>query len=554
MRMKRKPIFVALVGTLALLSSCADPISSSTSTSYESSKTQSLSYSTSHTDESSSSKENSISPSTESSSSLNHSSEEGSTSENSSSSERHSSSENHSSSEIASSSKTGSTSSSEAASSESRVEKKATIDFGSALDSSGNRVGNDFSSYYRIDGEIRINNNAVATNVFSPSYGKALRFGSSSGKGSLTITLDKTYSLYSATLYTSPFGSDQSPAFVFKAGNYITSSTTVSSSNQASSFHFSSNTNTIAVEGTNQRFYLHKIELDYYLGGSLSSSESSSSSSESSSSSSSSSRYSSSSSSDSSHGSSLSTSTGAGSYYDSINWSKSGAALKSDLSKLIGANYVDLGYDGALRAYKTTDTDENGKIIDIYSKYRWSVSDSGGNYKKEGDCYNREHTVPQSVFNKGSPMVSDVHHLFPTDGYVNNQRGNYPHGYVSSWKYKSTNDTKVGSSDSNKNHGYSGTVCEVPDEYKGDIARAYFYMVTRYETKLPSWKNYDAFDGKTFPAMKKWAINTYLEWNDLDPVSEKEIKRNNAIYALQKNRNPFVDHPEAAHKIWDSSR
>lgn len=543
MRMKRKPIFVVLVGTLALLSSCADPISSSSSTSYESSKAQSSSYSTSHTDESSSSKENSISPSTESSSSMNHSSsEEGSSSESQSSSENHSSSEASSSSSYAPSS------------SESRIEKKTTIDFGSALDTSGNRVGNNFSSYYRIDGDIRINNNPVTTNVFGSSYGKALRFGSGSGKGSLTLSFDKTYSLCFATIYTSPFGSDQSPAFVFRAGNYKTSAITVSSSNLSSSFHFSSNTNTIAVEGTNQRFYLHKIELDYYLGGSLSSSESSSSSSESSSSSSSSSHYSSSSSSDSSHGSSLSTSTGAGSYYDSINWSKSGAALKSDLSKLIGANYVDLGYDGALRAYKTTDTDENGKIIDIYSKYRWSVSDSGGNYKKEGDCYNREHTVPQSVFNKGSPMVSDVHHLFPTDGYVNNQRGNYPHGYVSSYKYKSTNDTKVGSSDSNKNHGYSGTVCEVPDEYKGDIARAYFYMVTRYETKLPSWKNYDAFDGKTFPAMKKWAINTYLEWNDLDPVSEKEIKRNNAIYALQKNRNPFVDHPEAAHKIWDSSR
>ncbi len=219
-----------------------------------------------------------------------------------------------------------------------------------------------------------------------------------------------------------------------------------------------------------------------------------------------------------------------------------------------GANFVSLGYDGALRAYKTTDTDENGKIIDIYSKYRWSVSQSGGNYKNEGDCYNREHIIPQSVFNKASPMRSDVHHLFPTDGKVNGMRSSYPHGYVSSARYTSTNNTRIGSSNSNKNHGYNGTVCEVPDEYKGDVARAYFYMVTRYEDKLPSWNNYDSFDGNSFPGMKKWAINTYLEWNDLDPVSEKEIKRNNAIYALQKNRNPFVDHPEAAHKIWDSSR
>lgn len=543
--MKRKPIFVALIGTLAILGSCANPISSSSSKNSESSNPQSFSFSTSH-GEKSSSNENSVS-SIDSNSSESHSS-----------SEEESSSKTHSSSE-ASSSNSSSASSSEAASSETRIEKNVTIDFGSTLDSSGNRVGNNFSSYYRVDGEMRINNNPSVTNVFGSSYGKALRFGSSSGKGSLTLSFDKTYSLCFATIYTSPFGSDQSPAFVFKAGNYKTSAITVSSSNLSSSFHFSSNTNTIAIEGTNKRFYLHKIELGYYLGGGSSSVESSSAVSESSSSyeqsSSSSYNYSSSSSSSASHSSSLSTSTGAGSYYDSINWSKSGAALKSGLSKLIGTGYKDLGYNGAWTAYQTTDVDENGKIIDIYSNYHFSINQKAGSYSKEGDCYNREHTVPQSVFSEASPMKSDIHHLFPTDGYVNNRRSNYPHGYVESAKYTSTNNTRVGSSNSAKNHGYNGgSVCEVPDEYKGDIARAYFYMVTRYEDRIASWKSFDVFDGKSFPAMKKWAINTYLEWNDLDPVSDKEIKRNNAIYALQKNRNPFVDHPEAAHKIWDSSR
>ena len=95
--------------------------------------------------------------------------------------------------------------------------------------------------------------------------------------------------------------------------------------------------------------------------------------------------------------------------------------------------------------------------------------------------------------------------------------------------------------------------CEPIDEYKGDVARAYFYMVTRYGNLMSGWGDFAVITNNAFPSLSNWAIATYLKWNDLDPVSPKEIERNNEIYKIQNNRNPFVDHPEASHYIWDGS-
>ena len=94
-----------------------------------------------------------------------------------------------------------------------------------------------------------------------------------------------------------------------------------------------------------------------------------------------------------------------------------------------------------------------------------------------GAMYNREYTVPQSIFNEALPMKSDLHHLYPTDKYVNNRRSNYPHAVVATTKWTSQNGSKLGSSDTTANFGLSAAnVFEPIDEYKGDIARTYFYM------------------------------------------------------------------------------
>ncbi|MFV0472603.1 MAG: endonuclease [Paludibacteraceae bacterium] len=246
-------------------------------------------------------------------------------------------------------------------------------------------------------------------------------------------------------------------------------------------------------------------------------------------------------------------------YYDNAE-NKNSAALKTALSSIISANYKDNGYDGLYNIYKTSDNLPNGKVWDMYSlkadgtaNYYFShTSDKCGSYSGEGNCYNREHTFCDSWLGAASPQRSDAHHLIPTDGYVNNRRGSYPHGKVGSATWTSSNGSKLGSSDAST--GYSGTVFEPIDEFKGDFARMYFYVATRYESKIAGWANNGSanavLNGTSYPAYKPWFYNLMLAWHRQDPVSQKEIDRNNAIYTYQKNRNPFIDHPELAEYIW----
>ena len=228
-----------------------------------------------------------------------------------------------------------------------------------------------------------------------------------------------------------------------------------------------------------------------------------------------------------------------GSYYTNLDDSLSGDALVIALEKLISNGHRDNGYSGLWGAYKTTDVKPNSNIIwDMYSNCTFHVgkNDQCGSYKREGDCYNREHSIPQSWFNEQSPMKSDVHHIVPTDGYVNNIRSNYPFGEVSSATYTSSNGSKLG-----KDKNGSGTVFEPIDEYKGDFARMYFYMATRYRSRLKSWNNQPVFSS-SYPYMHNKYLDLYRKWAINDPVSQKEIDRNEAAYRYQGNRNPYIDH------------
>lgn len=233
---------------------------------------------------------------------------------------------------------------------------------------------------------------------------------------------------------------------------------------------------------------------------------------------------------------------------------KTGNDLKNGLYLII-SSHTALSYDQLWTAFQNTDKKSNGKVWDMYSDipngtppYEFTFStDQCGNYSGEGDCYNREHSFPKSWFSDATPMYTDIFHLYPTDGYVNGRRSNYPFGEVSTPTWASLNGSKLGPC---SYPGYTGTVFEPIDEYKGDFARSYFYMVTCYHNVVASW-NSDMLDGTQFPSFAEWAKNMLLEWNEQDPVSQKEIDRNNVIYnSYQHNRNPFIDHPEYARQIW----
>lgn len=242
-------------------------------------------------------------------------------------------------------------------------------------------------------------------------------------------------------------------------------------------------------------------------------------------------------------------------YYNSA--TGTGYTLKTQLYNII-KGHTDRGYAGLWTTYQTSDRDNQNEndntIFDLYSEnpngidpYNYIYStDQCGTYAKEGDCYNREHMVPQSVFNSSSPMVSDAHFIPPTDGKVNGMRSDYPHGNVTSTSWTSLNGSKLGTSAVS---GYTGTVFEPNPAFKGDIARMYFYFATRYENVIASY-TYPMFNKTSNQVFTTAFRDMLLAWHAADPVSAREIARNNAIYARQGNRNPFIDNPNYVNMIW----
>ena len=252
-----------------------------------------------------------------------------------------------------------------------------------------------------------------------------------------------------------------------------------------------------------------------------------------------------------------------GEYYKPAD-GKKGAALKTALCGVIydrnEGGDLNTAYKALWTHFKTTDAKPNGKVWDMYSNKREMEfgTDQAGNYSKEGDVYNREHSMPNSWFGgKVMPMYTDLHHLYPTDGYVNNKRANYPFGETANPSWKSANDfSKLGKC---TYPGYDGVVFEPNDEYKGDFARTYFYMVTCYEEQLPTWYTNNAesrptLDGNKYPGLSDWQLEMLMKWSKNDPVSEKEINRNIAVWDIQKNRNPFIDYPGLEEYIWGDKK
>ena len=259
-------------------------------------------------------------------------------------------------------------------------------------------------------------------------------------------------------------------------------------------------------------------------------------------------------------------------YYAGVN-GKSSKSLFDEVHVIVKVGYSSLGYDGLFDAYPETDMKENGKLWDMYSNCDFDLNkDRCGNYSKECDCWNREHSIPKSWYGgtKSGPGC-DIFHLVPTDGKVNGMRSNYAFGEVGNTDYSYDGSKKgsalsitiTGGNTLAGNEGTtvscSGTVFEPQDQYKGDFARGYMGALLRWAGDHQAFTSGDGskiFSGN-YTATGKFGLTNYgiallMKWHREDPVSQKEIDRNNGIQATQGNRNPFIDYPYLAEYIWGS--
>lgn len=262
-------------------------------------------------------------------------------------------------------------------------------------------------------------------------------------------------------------------------------------------------------------------------------------------------------------------------YYSSVD-GKSAANLWSAVSSVAARNRGNLGYDGLYTAYIKTDSypedsvGKAGKVWDMYSNCGYTHNQRKcGSYSDECDCYNREHSIPKSWFGGSTSGIGcDIFHVVPTDGKVNGMRSAYVYGEVKgSPEYTSLSGHKKGSGDAIFNARKTicaaagsttpcsaGTVFEPVDQYKGDFARGYMGIMASWNRDMTQAEGAKFFKS-TYTAANNYGLTAYgvallMKWHREDPVSQKEIDRNNGIQMTQGNRNPFIDYPYLAEYIW----
>ncbi|MBR6117420.1 MAG: endonuclease [Paludibacteraceae bacterium] len=249
---------------------------------------------------------------------------------------------------------------------------------------------------------------------------------------------------------------------------------------------------------------------------------------------------------------------------------KSGKELWSAISAQTNVGFSTLSYNGLWTAYKKTDVypaghEKAGKIWDMYGECTFTYgSDQCGSYSGVCDCYNREHSIPKSWFGGSTSGIGcDIFHLVPTDGKINSTRSNDEFGEVAGAKDYYGNgtgaagtwstDKKTIASEAGEVIQGSGHVFEPKDEYKGDFARGYMGTIIKWQLANMTTSN-NFFTGEYTPSgnfgFTKKAVVLMMKWHREDPVSQKEIDRNNGIQETQGNRNPFIDYPYLAEYIW----
>lgn len=231
-------------------------------------------------------------------------------------------------------------------------------------------------------------------------------------------------------------------------------------------------------------------------------------------------------------------------YYNSIN-GLADRDLKDALHSLIYNHTEVKSYTSLPEYFRTTDRFPGTDYWwDMYSDMEVSMYITFGTYM------NREHCFPKSWWGGGTstPAYVDLFHLYPSEAKANQAKSNYPLGEV----VTSTFDNgvvKVGYATTGQGGG-AQKVFEPNEEYIGDFARTYFYVVTCYQNLKWDSKYMFMLEQNDYPTLKPWAVDLLLKWHRADPVSQKEVDRNEAVYGFQGNRNPFIDHPELVEYIW----
>ena len=226
-------------------------------------------------------------------------------------------------------------------------------------------------------------------------------------------------------------------------------------------------------------------------------------------------------------------------------------ALCEDISQHTMLSYNQIRGDKA-----KVDVRADGKIWDIYSGYDFYLSDYCSNIDiVEGECYNREHVLPKSWWggSTSEPMYTDLHHVYSVDAMANDKRSAWIYDEVKSTSWSNNLGSKLGTS-----ANWSGeTAFEPVDEYKGDVARVYFYMLTCYMNKdfTQGGKGYRYFSYSNGVCdFQSKSLALMLKWHRQDPVSDKEITRNAKVADLQGNENPFVVEPNLVEYIWGTMK
>ena len=232
-------------------------------------------------------------------------------------------------------------------------------------------------------------------------------------------------------------------------------------------------------------------------------------------------------------------------YYNNAEGKKD-ALLKTALHTIIRP-HTQLEYYSSSTHFRSTDWHPEGYFWDMYSRER----------RSSWSNLNREHSMPKSWWSpqpEYTVAYSDLHNLYPSNIEANSAKSNYPLGVVGTVYEFDNGTSKVGP---NTYPGYSGAVFEPANEYKGDFARTYMYMVTCYEDYAMNWRSTGTESmlyQNSYPVFKPYAVSILMKWHRDDPVSQKEIDRNNAVHAIQGNRNPYIDYPLLAEFLWGSSK